>query len=156
MKSLRKPAVSGVAAKVVIAILGLIILMGCAKKDAIKQMSEEDSLRERVEAYWAHNIKETFDKSYEYEYPLYRKNVSMVEYLRNINNSVQWTKVEISRIAIENGTADVTIIMDTKIKALPIVTKSKGGADLRGLQKTEKWIKVEGSWYHVPKSFRAD
>ncbi len=137
-------------------ILCLINLGGCAKKDAIKQISDEDALRERVQAYWAHNIKEEYDKSYEFEYPLFKKNVSMVEYLRNITNNVRWERVEILKIEMGDGNADVTVMMDVNVKGLPIRVKGRDGIEFKGNARTEKWIKTDGLWYHVPKKFRGD
>jgi len=118
-------------------------------------MSDEDVLRERVGAYWGYVVKEAFDKSYELELPLYRKNVSLVDYLRGINNSVKWVKVEVKGLEITNDVADVEIVMDTKIIAVPMARRGGGDADMIGLQRTDKWSKVDGVWYHVPKKLRS-
>ena len=66
-----------------IAILCLIILWGCAKKETVRNIPDEDVLQERVTEYWAHVIKEDFIKSYEYEDPLFRKAVSMNQYIKS-------------------------------------------------------------------------
>lgn len=137
------------------AILSLIILVGCAKKDAIKTVSDEDVLRERVQLYWSHVMKEAFDKSYEMEHPLYKKNVPIVEYIRGVNMNVKWTKVEIQSATIGNEAADIELVMDTRIKRLPAFPKDPGDINMVGNKRTEKWAKVDGIWYHVPKKFRA-
>jgi hypothetical protein len=54
----------------------LIILSGCAKKNAIKQISEEEALRTRIEEFWNYRKKLELDKCYYYEYPL----LSKIEY----------------------------------------------------------------------------
>ncbi|MGC2062385.1 MAG: hypothetical protein WA610_05355 [Thermodesulfovibrionales bacterium] len=152
---MKKTVVSGRLLAMTLAILCLIILVGCAKKEAIKQMSDEEALRERVQLYWSHVIKEAFDKSYELEHPLYKKNVSMVEYIRGVNNNVKWIRVDIKSVVLENDTADVMLEMDTKLSTIPIYKNKTSDALMPNQRKTEKWVRVDGIWYHVPKKLRA-
>lgn len=152
---MKKIVVSGRLLGIATAILCLIILVGCAKKDAIKSMSDEEALRERVQLYWSHVIKEAFDKSYELEHPLYRKTVPMVEYIRGVNVNVKWTRVEIKNVTIGDEAADVELVMDTKLTRIPAYKKDPGDVSMVGNKRKEKWAKVDGIWYHVPKKFRA-
>src|ERR1700690_3299340 len=73
----------------------LIIFSGCSIKEAVKNVPDEDILRERVMAYWGYKINEEFDKAYEFEYPLYRKTENAVNYIRHFNPNFHWRKCEI-------------------------------------------------------------
>jgi len=127
-----------------IAILCLIILLGCAKKDAIKNIPDEVDLRERVETYWNYKVKEEFDKTYEYEYLLYRKQVSMMNYIRGFKTTrAKWIEASINDIKIADDNADVAMKVKVRIISSP-----------RNIEQdviiNERWSNVEGKWYHIP------
>jgi len=127
----------------------LIIFSGCAKKEAVRNISEEDVLRERVMVYWDHKIKQEFDKSYEYEDPLFKKKVNMVNYIKGFNiGKAEWSGAKIEGLKIENESA----IVDMKIK-LRIIAGASGNIEHDTLVK-EKWVKVDGVWYHIPQKFK--
>lgn len=133
----------------VAAIFFLIIFSGCATKEAVKNISEEEALRERVMAYWDHKVKQEFDKSYEYEDPLFKKKISPVNYMKGFNiGKVEWSGTKIGGLKIENESA----IVDMKIK-LKIIAGVSGNVEHDTLV-TEKWVKVDGVWYHIPQKFK--
>ncbi|MGD1076280.1 MAG: hypothetical protein ABR903_09450 [Thermodesulfovibrionales bacterium] len=126
-------------------IIFLIIFSGCATKEAIKGVSDEEALRERVMAYWNHKTKEEFDKSYGYEDPLFRKRVSMVQYIKSFNTErAVWTDAATENLKMEGESA----IVDMKVKVKIFVTPSKNIE--QDVLFKEKWVKVDGMWYHVP------
>jgi hypothetical protein len=130
-------------------IIFLIIFSGCATKEAVKGVSDEEVLRERIMAYWNYKVNEEFDRSYDYEDPLYRKMVNRVKYIQGIHTSrAKWTGVEIENLKIEGESA----IVDMKVKMKIVVTPSKNIEPDALLN--EKWVKVSGTWYHVPQKFR--
>lgn len=131
-----------------IAIICLIISCGCAKKDVLKNMPDDAELRERIERYWDYKVKEEYDKMYEYEYELYRKQVNMTNYIRSFNPTAgKWTEPSISDIKIEDSIADVSM----KIKV--IIYSSPRNIE-HGIVVKEKWSKVGGRWYHVPQKLK--
>ena len=67
-----------------IAILFLIILSGCAKKEVLKTIPDEEVLRNRIVQYWNHKTKEELDKTYEYESPLNK--MTLTNYIRKYSN----------------------------------------------------------------------
>jgi hypothetical protein len=137
------------AAGLYITIFLLIILSGCATKEALKSTTDEEILRERVMAYWNHKIKQEFEKSYEYEYPLFRKTVNVVNYIKGFNTArAGWTNAGIEGLHIEEDNATV----DMKIM-IKIAVSSSRNLDHEGFIK-EKWVKVDGIWYHIPQKFR--
>jgi len=125
----------------------LIIFSGCATKEAVK-VSDEEVLKERVMAYWNLKMHEEFDKSYQYELPLYRKNVTMVSYIKGFNTRVvKWLGASIDNVKRQDDTA--MIDLNVKVKVNVPGLKDPGHDSLI----KEKWVKVEGIWYHVPEGF---
>lgn len=128
-----------------IAIICLIILLGCATKDVIINIPDEEVLSNRVAKYWDHNIKEEFDMSYNYEDPLFRKKTSMIKYIKNINtNVVKWVGADIENLRVENDVADVDMKLKIRVMANPLHYKDVN------VPAKEKWIRVDEVWYHVP------
>ena len=123
----------------------LIILTGCFIKDATKSVSDEEILRERVVAYWDHKISQDFDKSYVYEYPLYRNQVNMVKYIGGFNTEVvKWTAVKVEDIKMDGPSARVGLIIRARVK-LPGMKPTEDDTRI-----DEDWQKVDNVWYHVP------
>jgi hypothetical protein len=127
----------------------LIISGGCGTKEAVKNISDEEALRDRVRAYWDYKVKEEFDKSYEYEYPLFRNQVNMTNYIRSFHTGkAGWSGARIEEVHMEGDTATV----DMKIMIKILVSSSKN-LEHEALLK-EKWVKVDGIWYHIKQDFR--
>jgi hypothetical protein len=127
----------------------LIILSGCAKKNAIRQVSEEEALRTRIEEFWNYRKKLELDKCYYYEYPLLRKKISLVQYIKSFNTElIQWKEFDIRDITIfDRNTAEVKLNIIVLVK-MPMVKRFEDETEV-----TEKWIKVDGTWYHVSEGF---
>lgn len=129
----------------------LILFSGCSVKETVKSKSDEEILRDRVTEYWGYKVEEKFDKSYEFEYPVYRKNVSMSNYIRGFRPSMKWTKAEVQTIAIEDDAAEVTVKVDIKVDmVVPRIPKPVQHEN-KGMELRERWVKIDGLWYHVPK-----
>jgi hypothetical protein len=127
----------------------LIILSGCAKKNAIRQVSEEEALRTRIEEFWNFRKKLELDKCYYYEYPLLRKKISLVQYIKSFNTElIQWKEFDIRDITIfDRNTAEVKLNIIVLVK-MPMVKRFEDETEV-----TEKWINVDGTWYHVSEKF---
>jgi hypothetical protein len=123
--------------------------LGCATKNGIKKVSEEDILRARVTEFWDYRVKLELDKCYYYEYPLLRKKISLVEYLKSFNTElVRWKKYSIKSIEIfDKENAEVRLDLKVSVK-MPSVKRFDDSTEV-----TEKWVKDDGVWYHVSKRF---
>lgn len=133
----------------IITIFSLTILSGCVTKEARKDISDEEVLRHRIMAYWGHKIKKEFDKSYEYEDPLFRKKISMVNYIKGFNIAkASWSGASIEDLKIEGDSA----IVDMRVR-IKIIVSSSGNLE-QDVALKERWVKVDGLWYHVPKKFK--
>lgn len=131
----------------------LIIFSGCSIKETVKNAPDEDILRERVMAYWGHKINEEFDKAYEFEYPLYKKSVNAVNYIRHFNPNFHWRKCEIDAVKIAEDMAYVDMKMTNEV-VIHAAKIPKTEVELKDVIVNEQWIKVDGTWYHVPKNFK--
>lgn len=126
----------------------LIILAGCATKNTIKEVSEEDILRARVTEFWEFRVNLELDKCYSYEYPLLRKKIKLVNYIRSFDAGfAKWKGFSIREISIDGEKAVVKLGVRSLI-TMPGTTPFEQDSDV-----TEQWIKTDGTWYHVPKRF---
>jgi hypothetical protein len=131
-----------------IAIFSLIIFQGCVTKEAVKNVPDEVILRERVKTYWEYKINQEFDKSYEFEAPIYRKKVNLVNYIRGFNiNLVRWNGAMIDNIKVESDSAMIDMNLRVKVN-LPGIKTNEYNSLIK-----EKWVKVDGMWYHIPAEF---
>ena len=129
-----------------IGIFFLIIFLGCAKKEAIKNISNnEETLRDKAMTYCGYMVRKEFDKMYELEYPLYRKNVSLVKYILKVSNpKVGFQSCEVSDMRIKGDAAET----DLKVKLRLKVPGAKAFDYDRII--TEHWVNIDSVWYHVP------
>lgn len=128
----------------ILIIFFLIIFSGCATKEGVRK-AEEDTLKERVMEYWRHKINGEFDKCYEYEEPFYRKTVNLVKYIKGFRTDViKWKTADVREMEIRGDEAVVKLNVDMNVK-VPGIRR----IDRTSLV-TEKWVRVEGIWYHVP------
>jgi hypothetical protein len=129
----------------------LIIFFGCSIKETVKTKSDEDILRDRIMTYWGYKVDQRFDKSYDFEYPVYKKEVSIVDYIKGFHSTMKWTKAEIMTVAKQDETAEVTLTVDTKVNMIMPKIPKPVEYDAKGLQLKERWVKIDDIWYHVPK-----
>lgn len=148
LKSLKSINVKGFSICLVV-IFFLTILAGCVTKEARKDRTDEDILRERIKAYWDYKVKQDFDKAYGYEDPLFRKKINLVNYIKGFNTEkAGWTGASIEGLTIEGDSA----IVDMKVR-IKIIVSSSGNLE-QDVSLREKWVKVEGLWYHVPQKIK--
>jgi hypothetical protein len=135
---------------VFLTILALIIFCSCGTKESVKKNNDEDVLRERVIAYWNHKIKGEFDESYNYEEPFYRKKISRIRYIQSYGAARgEWLNAAIRDLKIEDESAKVAV--NLRVKLIAAYLK---GSDINAVL-NEKWVKVDGIWYHVPEKSQA-
>ncbi len=108
-------------------------------------------LRDRVSEYWGCKVEEKFDKAYEFEYPVYRKKVGLTDYIRGFRPAMKWTKAEVQTIEKQDETAEVTVKVDTKVNIAIPKRPKPAEFENKGLELHERWVKIDGVWYHVPK-----
>lgn len=124
--------------------LGLIISNGCATKDAVKKVSHKEALRERVVAYWGFRSRGEYDKSYAFESPVYRKRITLVQYIKRSGNPmVKYRGFEVVKVdKIDEDHAEVRVKVNGEYRvpgARPFV---------HDMFVNEQWVRLEGQWYH--------
>lgn len=135
--------------RLTISVLLFLLCSGCASTDSLKNANDEAVLRARVETYWAHKIRGELDKSYEFEDPFYRKKVTLVRYIKSLDTSVvKWLGATVTGIDVKEDSARVEVALKVKVR-LPMI---KTGEDISMI--TEKWVRIDGVWYHVPDGFK--
>lgn len=128
-------------------IIALIIFSGCAKKEAVKNITDEEVLRARVAEYWNYVMKEDFVKSYDYEDLLFQKSVSTMRYIKMHTEAFKIKDVKINGISLDgnSGVADITVKVEIHAPGVkPLVTDSA---------RKDRWGKIDGIWYHVSEKY---
>lgn len=122
----------------------LIISLGCATKDAVRNLSDEDVLRERVIAYWSNRVNRVFDKAFEYEYNLeYKTKERYVGAYSNPTIGVKSFSVDSIMINKEDDSASVSLTIVSILK-VPGVKAFEPPMTI-----TERWVRVKELWYHI-------
>jgi len=125
----------------------LIFFSGCSIKDTVNTRSDEDVLKERIMAYFNFKIKKEFDKTYEYEDPLYRKTISLSKYIQK-QGQRQVKAATIEKLSIEGDKASVVMALRVKVRLVSEVGMAV--QDIEHDAKTpQTWIKSDGQWYHA-------
>ncbi len=123
----------------------LIIFAGCGTKEAVREVSDAEVVRERATAYWDSVIRGDFVKAYEFEFPLYRKQVPAGSYVRQYSNPrIEYRGFEVKEVSlVDETTADVSVKTNRALKvpgAKPFVTD---------VLTVDRWVKLDGIWFHV-------
>lgn len=100
----------------------------------------ESELKSRIKEYWSNFLERKWDKNYLMESPSNRKKFNSKAYSIYFNGGWPSDKVEIINI---NPISENNYWVTVKISMNHLVTGEK-----KRVGKTEKWIKVNGIWYH--------
>jgi len=126
-----------------IVILLLINFYGCATKEAIKKVSDEEVLRERVNGYWTSKIEGDVVKSYEYELPLTRMGIT--KYITKYANPM----LKFKSFAVQEIEKKDDDVADVKLAVVPVVKVPGSRAFEYKTVITERWVRVNDFWYHT-------
>lgn len=133
--------------RALIILFPLFFFHGCATKDAIKSISAEEILKQRVHAYWNHKINREFEKAYKYEYVYPLKSMTVTKYIElNANPMITFKSFEIKSISWR-----LEDVADVELSVIP-VAKAPGAKPFEyPVIVTERWVRVDESWYRVGK-----
>ena len=122
--------------------IAFFVLAGCA---TVEQKRGSD-LRERVEKYWSYRIKKEYDKSYAFEYPVFKKKIPIYRYVKmSYNPQVDLKEAEIVKIDQQEDEAVVEVRLKMELKAPGVKRPFPYETVIN-----ERWINIDGIWYHVP------
>ena len=120
----------------------------------------EELLRERVDAYWNLRVEGELDKTYQFEYPLYRKKVSYNSYLRRFSNpTFRFEDIKVTHIDVKDKEANIklkvkVVIRGINRRALVVgaIRNNRRSFEADAVIK-DKWIRWRDVWYHIPDDF---
>lgn len=95
-------------------------------------------------AYWNYRTTQGFDKSYGFEDPIYRKEVSLVQYIKRLaSDPVRLRGVKIKGVHKKDAVARVDLItrVTVRVRGAPPLTVN--------IDRKDRWGRIEGIWYHV-------
>jgi hypothetical protein len=104
--------------------------------------SRESLVRARVLEYWNHKIKREFDKSYLYETPEYREQVSLMDYLKSYGSGVEWLNAAVEKVEVAGEQASVWVKVEYRWTMIPTQKPMIGNAK-------EDWKWVDDTWFHI-------
>jgi uncharacterized protein YchJ len=107
--------------------------------------SDREVLEKRVREYWESMINlspQNVEKAYRCEAPSFRDKVSLPEYIHRFKTH-KYLAVDIKGVEIEANKGKVAIVITYRV-ALPNIGKNLTKSE------NERWVKVEGTWYHIP------
>jgi len=109
--------------------------------------SDEEVLREKIEQYWQLRITKNFAESYKYEYPVFKKKVDINTYVSSRSNPFAvYKEATIKEIKlIKPDLAEVDMVFKVELRFPP----ARKPIEVK-IKRKEKWVKVDGKWYHVP------
>lgn len=104
-------------------------------------------LRQRVHERWDALMKKDYATAYQFEMPVFRSAYSLQEYQRGFGDDIVWEKVEVDRLLFQ-GDDVATIYLNMQYH--PAKHVMEGVMPKITSMMTEKWILVDGQWWHVP------
>jgi hypothetical protein len=112
----------------------------------VVKKDEKAKLRDRINEYWQYRIKEDVERAYQCEVPAFREKVSILEYLNRFK-LVKYLDAEVQEIEVKGREAS------SKLKlTYSVLLKAISEKKLSKLEE-ETWVKVKGTWYHLPEGF---
>jgi hypothetical protein len=124
-------------------ILGFLVQ--CVGTQVVKE-EEKAKVRDRVNEYWQYKIKGNIEKAYQCELPAFREKVSVLQYANHFR-LYRYLDAEVQDIEVKGREANSKVKL-TYIVALKVISKKKLNRSVE-----EKWINIEGTWYHRPEDF---
>ena len=130
--------------KIVTILLFLLALCitGCSPKSQVIKEDEETVLKRRVQEYWSYRIKGEWEKSYPFESPEFRKNISIIPYVnQNTRSIVKWEGFDVLEIWVSGDEGHV------KVKRIYryIIPQTQDAVFQQVAEET--WIKKDDEWY---------
>ena len=125
----------------------LSFLVQCVGPQVVKE-EERAKVRDRINEYWQYKIKGDIEKAYQCELPTFREKVSVLVYANHFR-TFRYLDAEVQDIEVKGREANSKVKL-TYVVALKIISGKKLSRSV-----DEKWVNIEGTWYHMPEDFKA-
>lgn len=126
-------------------LLMLVVEMVWAADQSAVSVDREQVVKQRAAGRWEALIKRDYAAAYAFELPVYRSAYSLEQYQSEFGDDIAWEKVEIGQLLFEgDDVATVYLRMWYRpashvVEQMPLVSASM----------TEKWIQLDGQWWHA-------
>ena len=137
-------SIHGLIIIAVILSVASLTMLGCQRQD------QREILKARALEYWNLINSEDTIKAYEFEYPVYRKEISVNQYVKRFSPFKHYKEINVSGIKFQPGEETADVRMQVLLEIKPPMG---GGPLIKKVEFTDRWIKIDDNfWYHVPKS----
>ncbi|GAB5452705.1 MAG: hypothetical protein Hals2KO_30330 [Halioglobus sp.] len=131
--------------------LGLVLgatAFAAAEAELELEPQQVASLTERVEARWETLEARDFDKTWEFQSPIYRASFPQHLYKYNYSYAVEWELTEINVVAYDAQAAVASVAV--RVMSEPTKQTSVASRAIGALPVTfhEQWILIDGEWWH--------
>ena len=106
----------------------------------------EQALRQRVHERWETLIRKDWAAAYPFEAPVYRAAYSLNQYQRKFGKGVIWETARVDQVLFE-GDEVATVYVNVQYQMAKLIA---GEVHRFSSQVTEKWIRSDDQWWHVP------
>jgi hypothetical protein len=108
----------------------------------------EQALRQRVQERWEALIRKDFAAAYQFEAPVYRAAYSLEQYQRGFGKGLIWEAITVDQVLFE-GDEVATVYVNMQYQMAQLIA---GEVQRQSSLLTEKWIRTDDEWWHVPRS----
>lgn len=127
--------------------LAMALLAGCAGGPSSRTAADPlADLEQRATARWQHLIADRFAEAYAFFSPGYRSTRSLEGYSAGVRSAaLRWESIEWQEARCASEDSCTAILLLTYAVRMP------GAGDVPGVrQLEEQWVRLDGTWYHVP------
>jgi hypothetical protein len=132
-------------------VLLLPLLASCSAGGGSRSapLSDEEQLTTRPTERWQHLIARRGEQAWEYLSPGYRSTRDKADYIKRMTATpVTWLNAE--HHSLECDDSGVFCAVNLKV-SFRVASRQLGVGEIESFNfLTERWIRVDGIWYHVP------
>jgi len=128
----------------------LVVGLAWAAADPATPVStdREQVLRQRVRERWEALIRRDLAAAYLFEAPVFRAAYSLEQYQRKFGKGLIWEGAVVDQVLLEGDEAATVYVNVQYQQAEMIAGEARSFSSLV----TEKWIRADDQWWHVPSS----
>jgi hypothetical protein len=135
-------------------VAGIILgLAACAASGGGTRPSKATKVEDRAVERWQFLIQKKAENAYDYLTPGVRSTKSRTDYAQMMNNRpISWVGIRYLEKQCESEDVCTLKLLLTYNAPMPVSTKAgtvQGNSHLE-----ERWLQVDGAWYHLPDAYR--
>ena len=109
-------------------------------------VDREQVLRQRVRERWEALIRKDWTAAYPFEAPVFRAAYSLEQYQRKFGKGMIWEAAVIDQVSFE-GDEVATVYVNVQYQMAKMIA---GQVHSFSSLVTEKWIRSDNQWWHIP------